>query len=151
MDYRYSVIATYFGGQTPHLENKYIEIYAHSDETDEFAACMIGFSYKVEGEGIYTLVDYPTMNQDIQQGDTPNKYLYIHVNVASTDDDVAADRNMKRYGTTNDSGTAEFKIYESNYYLQSNAIVLVDARQDEGTPPANLPSSIILRAPSGLK
>lgn len=144
VDYRYAVTASYHNGSTPEDDNKYVEIYGYSSETDKYSACMIGFSYKVEGGGTYTLTDYATMNEDVAE-ETKNKYLYIHVNLGNDENEVAADQNIVRYGTNNNSGTMEVRVTGIEYQFKiDRPYTLTDAGQSSGTPPENAPSSIIL-------
>ncbi|NDV70065.1 hypothetical protein [Dysgonomonas sp. 25] len=143
-DYHYNVTASYHNGDTPDDDNKYVEIYGHSSDTNEFSACMIGFSYKVEGSGIYTMTDYYTMSEDIHT-ETGNKYIFVHVNLGNDEIEVAGDQNIIRYGTTNNSGTIEVKIINGEYRFKiDRPLILVPTGESSGNPPANAPESIII-------
>ena len=145
VDYTYSVVASYHS-DTPNENNRYIEIFGQSKETKAFAACMIGISYKVQGEGTYTITDYNSLAWDLQQN-TDNKYVYIHVNLGSDEGEVSVDENIVRYGTTDDSGTVDVEVDNEesyNFYI-GRTLDLIDTGNDEGTRPEGAPSNIQLK------
>lgn len=145
VDYRYSVVASY-RSDTPDEDNRYIEIYGQSNETKAFASCMIGVSYKVQGEGTYRITDYQTLAWDLYQN-TDNKYVYIHVNLGSDEGEVSIDKNIVRYGTSDDSGTVDVEVDDEeryNFYI-GRTLELIDTGDNEGTRPEGAPNTIQLK------
>lgn len=145
VDYKYYVVASY-RSDTPNDNNRYIEIYGETDESKTFSACMIGISYKVQGEGTYAITDYRTLAWDIYQN-TDNKYAYIHVNLGSDEGDVSIDKNIVRYGTTSESGTVDVEVGETesyNFYI-GRTLELIDTGDNEGTRPEGAPANIQLK------
>ncbi|WP_163357959.1 hypothetical protein [Dysgonomonas sp. 25] len=147
IDYTYKVYGSY-ASVTSEDNYRYTELYGVSDETTEFASCIIGYFYKVNGDGTYLITDYSTLSQDVHQ-ETDNKYLYLQVSLGSVVYEVANDKNIVRYGSSNAIGTVDVDAGGGNYKFKlDKPVTLGDTHNSVGTPPTNAPSSIIVHMPN---
>lgn len=146
VNYSYKVTGIY-SAYTDEPNYRYTELYANSDDTEEFASCILAFFYKVEGNGNYEIKDFGTLSTDVRSK-TDNKYVYVQVSLGSDPNKVANDEDIIRYGSSNEAGKVSVIVSDRTYMFSINDPTnLADIGRNEGTPPANAPKSIVVNMP----
>lgn len=146
-EYTYKVYGTY-SSVTSEENYRYTELYATSEDTEEFSSCILAFFFKVEGNGTYEITNFSKLISDVGQK-TDNKYVNVQVSLGSDPYKVANDMDIVRYGSPNDIGTVDVLVQGGKYTFKiEDPANLTDMGRSAGTPPPNAPKNIVVDMPN---